>query len=272
MWNTLWPLIQQNLLTFSTLPANDSVYFGPLLMPLEAALLVLGTALLIWRWKHPAAFLMLLAGASVLFIGGTLVPGPGFIAHWTPAFAVFYIAIAVPVGAWVSRAGTSWPASGAPLPLRLYWRSLLLVALFNIDFYFNHYYAVRPEFEIRAYQSRLQANLGTDYIVRNVGTTWQPYDPETNSYLIKGQDGAQITDPSRELPVANPQGKGLAFFFLPDNERYLALVQLLYKGGTLQNILAHDGKTHLFYIYKLTRTVRATPKSAAPTPNIRVAP
>ena len=45
---------------------------------------------------------MLLAGASVLFIGGTLVRGAlGFIAHWTPAFAVFYIAMAVPVGAWV---------------------------------------------------------------------------------------------------------------------------------------------------------------------------
>jgi hypothetical protein len=242
-------------------------------MPLEATLLVLGTAVLIWQWRHPAAFLMLLAGASVLFIGGTLVPGPGFIAHWTPAFAVFYAAIAVPVGAWV-RSG--WGV------LRGKWRTVIpatvlallaLIAFLNVDFYFNRYYASRPEFEIRAYQSRLQANLGTDYIVRNVGPTWQPYDPNTNSYLIKGQDGAQITDPSRELPVANPQGKGLAFFFLPDNEQYLALVQLLYKGGTLQNILAHDGKTHLFYIYKLTpEQVRATPKSAAPTPNIRVAP
>jgi hypothetical protein len=106
-----------------------------------------------------------------------------------------------------------------------------------------------------------------------VGATWQPYDPDTNSYLIKGQDGAQITDPTHELPVANPQRKGLAFFFLPDNEQNLPLVQSLYKGGTLKDILAHDGKTHLFYIYELTpEQVKAMPKSAAPTPDIRPAP
>jgi hypothetical protein len=60
---------------------------------------------------------------------------------------------------------------------------------------------------------------------------------------------------------------------LPDNEQNLPLVQSLYKGGTLKDILAHDGKTHLFYIYELTREqVKAMPKSAAPTPDIRPAP
>ncbi len=262
MWNTRWPLIQQNLLTFSTIPANDGVYFGALLLPLEATLLVLGTALLIYRWRNPASFLVLLSGIGVLFAGGTLVPGPGFIAHWTPAFPAFYIAIAVPVGAW---AASGWKV--LPGKLRLMVPAtvavgLAAIAFTNIDFYFNHYYTVRPEFEIRAYQSRLQADLGTDYIVRNVGTTWQPYDLETNSYVIKGQDGAQITDPSRELPLANPQGKGLAFFFLPDNEQNLPLVQSLYPGGIKQDIFSHDGKTHLFYIYKLTpEQVRRAPIS-----------
>lgn len=273
MWNTLWPLIQQNLLTFSTFPANDSVYFGSLLMPLEAALLVLGTALLIWRWRHPAAFLMLLAGVSVLFIGGTLVPGPGFIAHWTPAFPVFYVAMAIPVGAWAALGWKALPGMWRAIIPATTLAVLALVAYLNVDFYFNHYYAIRPEFEIRAYQSRLQAGLGTDYIVRNVGTTWQPYDPETNSYLIKGQDGAQITDPAHELPVPNPQGKGLAFFFLPDNEQNLPLVKSLYQGGTLHEILAHDGKTHLFYIYELTpEQVRSRSTSARPTPSINLAP
>ena len=50
----------------------------------------LGTALLIWHWRHPAAFLTLLAGAGVLLVGGTLTRGvgvgPPFLAHWTSAF------------------------------------------------------------------------------------------------------------------------------------------------------------------------------------------
>jgi len=108
MWNTLWPIMSENLLGISTRSSQDIMYFAPLLLAAEAALLVLGVALLIWRWRHPAAFLLLLSGIGVLLVGGTLVlypnSSPPMLGHWTPAFPFFYAAIAVPIGAWVTSA------------------------------------------------------------------------------------------------------------------------------------------------------------------------
>src|SRR5262249_4270085 len=70
MWSTLWPIMSDNLLGINTQSAQDIMYYAPLLLlPAEAALLVLGVALLVWRWRHPAAFLVLLSGLGVLFVG-----------------------------------------------------------------------------------------------------------------------------------------------------------------------------------------------------------
>src|SRR5205814_7394838 len=70
MWHTLWPIISENLLGISTQSAQDIMYYAPLLLKAEAAILVLGVAFLIWRWQHPAAFLVLLSGLGVLLVGG----------------------------------------------------------------------------------------------------------------------------------------------------------------------------------------------------------
>jgi hypothetical protein len=61
MSSTLWPIMSENLLGISTRSAQD-IMLRPLLLVPEAALLVLGVALLAWRWRHPAAFLMILSG------------------------------------------------------------------------------------------------------------------------------------------------------------------------------------------------------------------
>ncbi|MDQ6695703.1 MAG: glycosyltransferase family 39 protein, partial [Chloroflexota bacterium] len=252
MWNTLWPLMSQNLLAISSTGGQDSVYFSSLMSPVEATLLVLGMALLIWRWRHPAAFLTLITGFGVLIVGGTLVPSSAFIAHWTPAFPSFFIAVGVPVGAWLGSIRRNSQLGRVVIPLVSF--GLLLVAGLNLNFYFSSYNTGRPEFEVRAEQSRLQASLGTAYRVRNVGRTWQPYDEETNQYLIKGQDGAQLYNPAAELPLPGLPGgdsKGFAFFFFPDNEQYLSAVRDLFPGGKGDEVFSHNG-THLFYTYSLT--------------------
>jgi len=69
MWSTLWPIMSENLLGISTRSAQDIMYYASLLLVPEAALLVLGVALLAWRWRHPAAFLMMVSGLAVLFVG-----------------------------------------------------------------------------------------------------------------------------------------------------------------------------------------------------------
>ncbi len=247
MATTLWPLIRENLLGMSTHADQGTLYWAPLLLPPEAALLALGFALLLWQWRHPAAFLMLLSGVGTLFVGGTLVHGVPFIPHWTPAFPALYAAIAVPIGAW-------WATfAGSSARLRVIAGTALLVVVVvlcwrNVAFYFYQYQVTRPEFEIRAAQSRWEAALGSDYRVRTVGRTWQPYDPETNSYLIAQQDGAPMPNPAISLPLSGEPGKGIAFVFFPDTDAYQQSVRTLYPGGRTGEVRSHGG-IHLFSTY-----------------------
>lgn len=262
MWNVLSPQMAENLLAISNRPDNSSVYWAPLLMPAEAALLVLGVALLIRNWRYPPAFLTLLWGIAVMFVGGTLVHGVRFLAHWTPAFPAFYVAMAIPIGAWTMEVarfarGASTkrmafrlgPSAIAAVVLLI---ALAILAWVNVDFYFNRYQVTRPEFEIRAAQSRWEASLGPGYRVRTVGRSWQDYDPEFNQYLISHQDGAAMQNPDAELPMRNVPRKGLAFLFFPDNAKYINVVKAVYPGGTTGEVHSHAGGVHLFQTYVLT--------------------
>lgn len=267
-WKTFWPVISENLLGISTHSSQDIIFYAPLLLPAEGALLVLGVALLLWHWRHPVAFLMLTAGLGVFLIGGTLVATPNsvppLINHWTPAFPVFYAALAVPIGAWVGSARTELP--GRPrwiLPATLT-IALSLLGWFNLDFYFHRYYADpaslktrvyrlgQQDYEIQTAQSRYQASLGPEYRVFTVGRQGSPpYDPATTRYLVADQEWSMLTDPATELPSITAGNRGLAFLFFPGNERYRELTHKLYPGGVDGEVTTRSGQ-HLFYVYVLT--------------------
>jgi 4-amino-4-deoxy-L-arabinose transferase-like glycosyltransferase len=262
MWNTLWPVAAENMLGISVRGSQDIVYFAPLLLPIEAALLPLGMALLIWRWRHPAAFLVLLAGVGVWFVGGTLAlyAAAPFLAHWTPAFPAFYIALALPVAAL---------ANSVRHPDRVRWLApvVLGVALAgllwaNVSFYFGSYYAdpeslkvdyyraAQTQYEMQTAQSRYQASLGPGYRIYVLGSGSYSYDPTTTQYLVRGQQRTALANPDTDLPIQSTSGERLAFIFLPGSEQHLERVRTLYPGGRLEEMRTPRGKL-LFSAYVL---------------------
>ena len=268
-WMTVWKVFSENLLGISTYGSQDIIFYAPLLFPAEAALLVLGVALLVWHWRHPAAFLMLISGFGVLLVGGTLVAYPNsvppLINHWTPAFPAFYVALAVPVGAWIA-------ASELDLPSRMHWSlpatlavGLLVLGWSNLRFYFDSYYAdpeslksesyrsAQRNYEMQTVESRYLASLGRGYQVFTVGRSAWPYDPVTTQYLVRGQTWMLLTDPAAELPSIKRDQKGLAFLFLPPNESYRQFTHDVFPGGNNSEVTNRRGK-HLFYAYVLSPT------------------
>jgi len=264
MWHTLWPIISENLLGISTQSAQDIMYYAPLLLKAEAAILVLGVAFLIWRWQHPAAFLVLLSGLGVLLVGGTLVlypnSSPPMLAHWTPAFPAFYAAIAVPIGAWA--------ASARALP-RMRWRSisatvvamiLAILGYANIRFYFFRYYAdpdslrngrykaAQTLYEEQTTQSRYMASLGSAYRVVVVGKSPYPYDAEITRYLVQDQEYILAYDPQTQPALAPVAGRGMAFLFFPGSEQFMDAIRERYSGGTAAEVRNPVGR-HVFYAY-----------------------
>jgi 4-amino-4-deoxy-L-arabinose transferase-like glycosyltransferase len=266
-WETIRPVLSENLLGISTHISQDIIFYAPLLFPVEAALLVLGVALLLWHWRHPAAFLMLSSGLSVLLVGGTLVAypnsAPPLINHWTPAFPAFFVALAVPVGAWIT-------AGQSKLELRLRWLlpatvgiALLVLGWSNLNFYFNHYYAdpeslkskayrsAQRNYEVQTAQSRYLASLGHNYEVFTVGQSPWPYDPLTTRYLVTEQKWTLLSNPATDLASITRDNKGLAFLFFPGNEQYRQSTDELFPGGEHGEVTNRHGK-HLFYTYVLT--------------------
>ena len=266
-WKTIWPVLSENLLGISTHTSQDIIFYEPLLLPAESALLVLGVALLLWQWRHPAAFLILASGLSVSLVGGTLVAYPNSVPplfnHWTPAFPAFYVALAVPVGAWIT-------ASQSELQPRLRWISpltiviaLLVLGWCNLNFYFHRYYAdpeslkskayrsAQRNYEVQTAQSRYSASLGPNYKVFTVGQSSWPYDPVTTRYLVPEQKWTLLTNPATELASITRDNKGLAFLFFLGNEQYQQTTHELFPGGKHGEVTTRRGK-HLFYTYVLT--------------------
>jgi hypothetical protein len=264
MWATLWPLMAENLLGISTHGSQDVIYNAPLLLAAEGALLALGVALLAWHWRHPASFLVLLAGVGVLSAGGTLVlygPPPVF-AHWVPGFGALFAAVAVPVWAWLASAKVWLPGRAANIAPALVAVGLAVLGYLNINFYFREYYANPDSLKVEAYrnaqigielqsaQAHYQAGLDPRYAVRILGRTEYVHNPIT-PYLVGGQDYASLADPERELPVEVPEGKGLVFIFMPGGEDYRALVREAHPGGKDGELRSPSGR-HLFFTYTLT--------------------
>jgi hypothetical protein len=253
----------------STHTSQDIIFYAPLLLPTEAALLILGVALLIWHWRHPAAFLILASGLGVFLVGGTLVAYPNSVSplinHWTPSFPAFYVALAVPVGAWATGAQSE-------LELRLRWIlpvavaiALLVLGWCNLNFYFHRYYAdpdslkseayrsAQRNYEMQTAQSRYSASLGSDYKVFTVGQSTWPYDPETTRYLVREQKWILLTNPATDLASITRDDKGVAFLFFPGNEQYQKTTHELFPGGNNGEVTNRNGR-HLFYTYVLTPT------------------
>ena len=275
-WIKIWPVLSENLLGISTHSSQDIIFYAPLLLPAESALLVLGVALLLWHWRHPAAFLILASGLGVLLVGGTLVGYPNsvppLINHWTPAFPAFYVALAVPVGAWTR-------ASQSELEPRLHWilpatvgTALLVLGWCNLNFYFYRYYAdpeslksqwyksAQRNYEVQTAESRYMASLGGNHEIFTVGRSPWPYDPLTTHYLVREQTWTVLNNPDTELPPITRDSKGMAFLFFPGNEQYEQTTRELFPGGNHGEVTTRRGK-HLFYTYVLLPAeAQANPK------------
>ncbi len=271
MVHVLGPIISENLLGISTHTSQDIIYFGSLLMVPEAAFLVLGLALLIWKWRHPAAFLVLLAGVGVLFVGGSLVfyPSsvPPLINHWTPAFPLFYCAIAIPIGLWLEEDWPSVPANWRWLKPSLLAAGLIALAWMNVSYYFGSYHAdpaslksiayssAQSNYDIQVAQSRYMASLGTRYMVVVVGKSSAPYDADMTKYLLGSSvDLIRVDNPTDKIALPVRPGKatdkGLAFIFFPGNEQYQSPIYSRYPGGSVRSVYSQSGKL-AFYTYEI---------------------
>jgi hypothetical protein len=247
-WNVLAPLADRNLLGLSVLPGGDGFYWAPFFSPVEAVLLLLGVGVLGWRWRQPGAFLVLLWGASVVFVGGTLIDRdhiPAFV-HWTPAFPAFFLALALPVSLLLKtllRYRPEWRYVGGGVLAA----GLCLLAGANL----YRYVAVYPSQVPPAFapaEGRFLSTLPPDSLVRVVGNSSPPYSPEMGRMLAPGLAVGEMLNPSLELPLPPGPGRDLVFIFNEDEAHYLPVVQDYYPGGEASRLQTPGGPVGRAYV------------------------
>ncbi|MFN2468038.1 MAG: glycosyltransferase family 39 protein [Gaiellaceae bacterium] len=240
IWDVLAPLVRLNFLSLSVIPSNDHVYWDAFLPPAEAVLVLLGFALLVWRWREPAAFLVLSWALGVLLVGGTLIDAvhvPAF-NHWTPAFPAFFLAIALPPALLLQalrRVGERWWQVGCCV----LGAGLVAVAGLNARTYLVTYpRTVPPAFE--SAQGRFLAGLAAGERVRFVGNSWLPFFPVVGEMMAPDVRAGDLLNSSRSLPLV-PDRQELIFVFNDDQAQYLPLVAGHYPGGARGRISTPGG-------------------------------
>ena len=240
------------MLGLSVVPGRDNVYYAPFLLGPEAALLALGVALLVWRWRQPASFLLLITGAGVVLAGGTLIEGetiPNF-AHWTPAFPVFYLALALPLACWlaaVRRADRlAWRLARIVVVAALVWDGADNLYGYLVDYP----PLVAADHSLEAVQGRFLELLGPRDDARIVGVTWQGLNTEVAAMMAPDVAAYDLINPSRELPLVTPPGQDQVFVFYNDQWPAAPLVQSYYPGG-VSGAIGSPADPHVAETYRV---------------------
>jgi hypothetical protein len=251
-WNILAPLLWRDFLGLSVIPSLDGVYWAPFLLPLEAALVIMGAGILVWRWRHPASFLVLLWGLGVMLAGGLLVAAPSIpnFAHWIPAFPAFYLAMALPLALWWN-ALVKLPGRSARLAIYPLAGAALIALLAAMDLGANAYgYLVNypplvpADHSLEAAEGRYVESVPPDTHVRTVGNSWvwsQLNAPIDEMMASPGSNLSKFFNPSREMPIPREQGRNLAFLFYNDMWDFVPVFQGYYPGGTTGEVRSPDG-------------------------------
>jgi len=243
-WKILAPLAARNFLAIGVLPSRDTVWYNPLLLAPEAALVALGGGLLLWRWRQPGSFLVLLWALSVILTGPTLLDAGTVpnLNQWSPAFPTFCLAMALPVALFF---GTLLERRKAPVRVAA---AVTMSALLAADLAANGYcYLVRyparvpADHSLDALQGHYAASVAPNTHVLAVGKSWVPVYAEMDRLVAPATPVTALLDPEKELPLSGESGHNLAFVFYNDMFRYVHTVRKIYPGGMLSALRTPDG-------------------------------
>lgn len=243
-WNVISQQLVQNFLSLSVLPARDTFYWAPFLRPLESILLVVGGGVLIWRWRQPASFLILLWGLSIMLVASLIDipinPNPNF-PHWSPAWTVAFLLLTLPLTLWLqSLRRLKWR--------RWWWAGCVIVGVFvswiaftNIHFTYITYPKMVPtDNSGRAIQARFLAQVKPNTIVRYIGCC--SFDYEYGRAFARQTSVGQLMNASRQLPLLGDATHDHIFYIPGWPNPYVPILQYYYPGGRTQNLEGPDGR------------------------------
>jgi DNA-binding beta-propeller fold protein YncE len=267
-------------LSMFTYRADNSSFFTftgePAAKPIEAALLILGIAWALWRWRdHRLAILSIWFWGTVL-AGGVLTIDAPYMPRMVGLVPVLAIFIALPLNKLAAefynafgrvRAARKtrrvrWqPVLARAVPAVLVVGTLVYLGLQNAtdyDRYLNTYpyrdVAGQAYFVREMNQQVVAEGKPTPYYY-DLGMHQLYWGHGDNRFVNHGTPGEDMTNPTNELPVIDNQERDVVFMVWGLNRHYLSVLRTYYPGGAEKEFLygPPDSPSNLLTSYHVTK-------------------
>ncbi|MDQ2809017.1 MAG: PA14 domain-containing protein [Chloroflexota bacterium] len=250
-----WPraLWGQTVVTLSVFTYRwdaSSVYTytnAPVTKPIEAALLIIGLAWALWRWRDARLGLVSLWFWSTVIAGGVLTIDAPYMARIIGIVPAMAILTALPVSKLCAEFVTVFGRLGRSLRLRRLGQGLTVAAtaavllalgVQNFSDYYIKYVAVWPFSEVtgqsafvRDTNNAAQAAGRPRPFYYDVGAPLIFWGHGVNRFLNHGTDGTDLANAADTLPVLEAGDRDVVFMVWGLNAHYLTVLHDYYPEG-----------------------------------------
>jgi 4-amino-4-deoxy-L-arabinose transferase-like glycosyltransferase len=227
----------------------------PLLDRTSAILFILGLTLVIHRWRRIESALLLAWVLGVMIFGGMLLIDPPQSARYVIAAPAMCLLIGLALTQIAAALRWALPLTQRHVAV-LGAAAVLLLALWNINFYFREY---TPRDAYGWLNTEVATDIGT-YLQRQPDKVFVYFFGPPRMFITNGSVRFIATDvPSIDvletinspdmLPPLPPERRPI-FIFLPERAGELAIVQGRYPNGTLRQVDAVSEQTTLYLSYE----------------------
>ncbi len=246
--------------------------------PIEAALIILGVAWALWRWRDTRMAILSMWFWSFVLVGGVLTIDAPYMARLVgiiPALALFAALPLNKLMAELTRFGTlladKWHSAQSRRRLTrgtqmfgiaMVGILLLYLGYENFNDYFQRYMVPYPSPEVtgQAYFVRqmndmaLVAGRPTPryYDVGAHNIYWTHGD---NRFLNYGTPGSDMVNASNDLPVLDAENRDIIFMLWPQDAQYLSVIKAYYPNVEVNNfVYGPNGTGNTLFTYaRVTR-------------------
>lgn len=253
-WQVVLFNFRDAALGFTSIPLRNWYESGqPMLLPIPAALFILGIVLSLLNLRGSRYWLLLLWLAGVVCVGATTqsTPAAQRYAIAAPAAALMVAVSLATMARWILE---SWPRARIGVYALTAFAVVAMMAI-DLRFYFVEYAPVRGQGDVNTQVAGVLGKYLADYPEGSQVYFFGPprmgyYGFSTIPFLAPNARGQDVTDSLAAVPDWTLSGPRAAFVFLPEREIEMAAVAQKYPGGESRRFYSGDGSL-LFVLYEV---------------------
>ena len=249
----------------------------PAAKPIEAALIILGLAWALWRWRDTRMAMLSLWFWSAIFAGGVLTIDAPYMARIIGIVPVMAIFAAITLSKLSAEAMAQFALLAVLLRRKITLRKKIILragqvvvlgtvlslmcflTLENFNDYFQRYLATNPYPEttgqaafVRDMNRKAEAESKPTPYYYDVGRDFIYWGHGTNRYLNHDTSGQDMINPADTLPLPDSGDRDIYFMVWDTNKQYMDVLKAYYPEGQSEPYITLPNNNVLFNTFHVT--------------------